>query len=157
MPSIISEMIQLHVYRVIDDGHVEYLLLRRADDELVYPGLWQMVTGQIEENETAYNAVLRELHEETNLSPKELFTVPFISSFYDYRKDTIQLIPVFAASVQSDSQVRLSHEHSEYEWLGFEEALERLFIPKHKQGLITLHDIINTGTQIHLLHNIMDQ
>ena len=44
---IISNMIEAHIFRETKDG-IEFLLLKRSEKE-IYSGLWQMVTGKIEQ------------------------------------------------------------------------------------------------------------
>jgi 8-oxo-dGTP pyrophosphatase MutT (NUDIX family) len=53
---IISNMIEAHIFREairqMPDG-IEFLLLKRSD-KVIYPGLWQMVTGHLLNGEKAY-------------------------------------------------------------------------------------------------------
>lgn len=119
--NIVSTLIEAHIFK-IHDGEMEFLLLKRADNEKIYPGLWQMVTGSIEEPEKAWEAALREIKEETCLIPQHFWIVPRVNSFYNPYKDEINMIPVFAAQVQIDAKVVISQEHSEYKWVGKEEA-----------------------------------
>ncbi len=121
---IISNLIEAHIFRE-QNGKLEFLLLKRSPDEY-YPNLWQMVSGKIKESETAYNTALREIREETNLSPEKFWVAPTVNSFYSPDKDYICLIPVFAAKVKFDSQVILSKEHVEYKWVTPEEAKQML-------------------------------
>ena len=65
---IIDDIIEAHIFRLVED-RLEFLLLRRAADEEVYPGVWQPVTGRMHEGEKAWEAALREIKEETGLSP----------------------------------------------------------------------------------------
>jgi dATP pyrophosphohydrolase len=81
-----------------------------------------MVTGKIKENETAYNTALREIKEETSLTPEKFWVAPTVNSFYSPDKDYICLLPVFAVKVKYDSEVKLSKEHTEYKWVSSEEA-----------------------------------
>jgi len=116
----ITEMIELHVFRLTKTG-LEFLLLKRSDKD-IYPGLWQMVSGHMEENESAVETALRELKEETSLVPLHLWIVPNINSFYSADNDAISLIPVFAAQVNEDSEIIISDEHSEYFWTDGKQA-----------------------------------
>lgn len=118
-------LIEAHIFRQIDEDQIEFLLLKRSDGE-IYSGVWQMVTGSIDKNEKAYQTALREIKEETNLSPKQFWVVPNVNSFYEPKKDYICMVPVFAALVDLDSQVTISNEHSEYKWVNLDEAKKLL-------------------------------
>jgi len=112
---IISNMIEAHVFRY-ENRKLEFLMLKRGEKE-IYPGLWQMVTGKIKKNEKAYDAALREIKEETNLSPIKFWVVPNIDSFYSHEKNLISLLPVFAAKVEWNAKVKISNEHTEFKWV----------------------------------------
>lgn len=112
--NIVSTMIEAHIFRESEKG-IEFLLLKRAENQ-VYPGLWQMVTGKIKAEESAYQTALREIHEETGLVPAQLWVAPTINSFYEAKDEYICLLPVFAARIETD-QVKLSTEHTEYQWV----------------------------------------
>lgn len=118
--NIISNLIEAHIFRE-RNGKLEFLLLKRSPEQY-YPNLWQMVSGKLKENETAYNAALREIKEETSLIPEKFWVAPTVNSFYSPDKDYICLLPVFAAKVKVDSEVKLSSEHTEYKWLSSEDA-----------------------------------
>lgn len=124
MLSIISNMIEAHIFRIKKDK-IEFLLLKRSENE-IYPGLWQMVSGTIHDGETAYQAALREILEETNLNPKKLWVVPNINSFYSPEKNHISFLPVFAAQVKYNSKVILSDEHTKFIWCTKEKAKKML-------------------------------
>lgn len=154
MPAIKSEMVQVHVFRRRYDGEAEYLLIRRSPDEQIFPNLWQMVTGYIEQGESAAEAAAREMREETNLVPTKLWAVPYVASFFHSAIDAVQLIPVFAAEVDADAGVVLSHEHCEFLWLPYEEALKFVVFPSHRIGLETLHATIVAGEHRDVFHHI---
>jgi len=118
--NIISNLIEAHIFRK-QNGKLEFLLLKRSPEQY-YPNLWQMVTGKIKENETAYQSALREIKEETSLTPEKFWVAPTVNSFYSLDKDYICLLPVFAAKVKYDCEVKLSKEHTEYKWVSSEEA-----------------------------------
>lgn len=134
-------MIQVHVARRRNDM-TEYLILKRSDDEDIYPGIWQVVTGMIEPNESAQEAALRELHEEAGLRASEFYCLPYITSFFSIRRNQLQHVPVFAAIVSDDAEVILSDEHSEFKWLSFEEAMKILPFPSHKDGTKVMKEYV---------------
>jgi len=110
--NIISNLVEAHIFRETEHG-IEFLLLKRAADQ-IYPGVWQMVSGKINDNEKAFKTAVREIKEETGLTPEKMWVAPKVNSFYSAVTDTICLIPVFAAQ---DSNVIISDEHSEYTWV----------------------------------------
>jgi len=112
--NIISNLIEAHIFRETKNG-IEFLLLKRAERQ-PYPGLWQMVTGKIKAEEKAYQTALREIKEETGLVPIQLWVAPTVNSFYEPKDEYICLLPVFAARVES-SEVKISREHTEYQWV----------------------------------------
>lgn len=145
MTDFAVRFVQVHLYRRTVDGGVEFLVLRRAPDEVLYPGLWQMVTGTIEDGETATEAARREVCEETGIAIPRLDVVPYVASFYLEGDDSIHHVPVFAAEVFSEMEVRLSAEHDTFVWLPYEEAWQRLVFPGHREGLRILSQYILGG------------
>ena len=113
--NIISNLVEAHIFRETING-IEFLLLKRAADQ-IYPDVWQMVSGKINDNEKAFETSVREIKEETGLTPEKMWVAPKVNSFYSADSDTICLIPVFAARVAKDSNVIISDEHSEYNWV----------------------------------------
>ncbi|MHB1685767.1 MAG: NUDIX hydrolase [Ignavibacteriaceae bacterium] len=119
-----SNLVEAHIFRK-QGKQLQFLLLKRAEKE-IYPGLWQMVSGKLKKNEKAFSAALRELKEETGLTPEKFWVAPNINSFYNPSDDSVTVIPVFAALVDSKSQVKISREHSEFKWVSVNEAKKKL-------------------------------
>jgi 8-oxo-dGTP pyrophosphatase MutT (NUDIX family) len=141
MPEFRSEIIEMFVFRRGADVP-EYLLLQRAQEDLLYPGLWQIITGTRVDGEDALHCALRELVEETGLKYSRFWAVPATDSFYDHRRDVIQVMPVFAVEVGSDAEPRLSQEHQTFEWLPFGDARKKLVWPGQRSGLEIVHQYI---------------
>jgi len=133
MANIIVNLIEAHIFREAEKG-LEFLLLKRAVAE-IYPGLWQMVSGKIKRGEKAYETALREIKEETGLAPKRFWTAPNVNSFYDSGKDYISLLPVFAALVERDSEIKISKEHSEFKWTKPADSKKLLAWPGQRKSI----------------------
>lgn len=150
--SIIPFFISAYVVHLTNEGAC-YLLIRRCGQYL--PGTWQMVTGGIEQGETASAAVLREIREETGLFPYALYSADAVETFYMKNQEKITLVPVFVAFVK-DISVRLSpKEHDAYEWLAYEEAKDRLVWAEQKRILAHIHNsfILNKPNPLLLIED----
>ena len=95
-----------------------------------------MVSGGVEEGETALEAALREIKEETGLIPDKLYSADAVETFYMQSLNKITFVPVFVAFFNAPGEVRLSpKEHDAYEWLSYEEAKERLVWSEQRRVL----------------------
>jgi dihydroneopterin triphosphate diphosphatase len=146
MAEVTSRIIEVCPFRIRGDRG-EYLLIRRAPDDRLYPGLWQFVSGRVEEGEKAHEAALRELREETGAGPLRFWVVPAVNPFYDPQRDQISLVVLFAAQLESGFEVRLSPEHSMFEWLPYAEARRRLVWPGQRNCLDIVQQYILGGEE----------
>lgn len=141
MPGFISNTIQAHIAATFDD-EIKYLLLKRSPNLRVYPNIWQVVTGTIERGETAVQCAEREIFEETGLKPLKMWTIPYITQFFESKKDMIHSSPVFGITVSKDCNVILSDEHKDYKWLSYEDAASILILPTHIEGMRIFKEFI---------------
>ena len=139
MASVTVRVVDCYVYRQTDDG-LKFLLMKRNLNK-IYEHLWQGVAGKIEDGETASEAAIRELKEETGLDPVNMFVADHVSRFYEVHGDRINLVPVFGIEVNSD-EVILSEEHIDFKWVTIEEALNTLVWNGQKKGIQTVHDMV---------------
>ena len=104
-----------------DSDKNEFLLLN-------YPqGHWDFVKGKIEKNETLHEAALRETREETGISNIEFFDGFEESVEYDFRfkKEDIHKKVIFFLAKTNEKNIKLSHEHNDYIWLEYDDALKK--------------------------------
>lgn len=110
---------------------IEFLLLHYGK------GHWGFPKGHVEENETEEQTLMRELEEETGI--KNAWILPGfreeVNYFFRESNHPISKIVSFYLLESKTKEVRLSFEHSEYEWLSFEKALERLSFKNTKELL----------------------
>jgi len=118
------------------DGVGSYLLVKRTRPPV---GAWTYVAGRIEPHETAYQAAVREVREETGLAVRSLFNSDQCEQFYEPGKDSIWIAPVFVAFTDERSTVVLNEEHDEYRWCTVEQAT----------GLLTFPGAVEIVRQIH--------
>jgi 8-oxo-dGTP diphosphatase len=143
---VASRIIEVCPFRIRGDRG-EFLLIRRAPDEPLYPGTWQFVSGRVEPGEKAHEAALRELLEETGADPLRFWVVPGVNLFYDPQGDAVNLVVLFAAQLESGFRISLSPEHSMFEWLPYAEARRRLVWPGQRDCLDIVHQYILGGEE----------
>ena len=132
-------VVDTYVFRKIQNGY-KFLMLKRAETK-IYEHLWQGVAGKIEKGETAWQAAVRELKEETGLTPIRMFISDHVSTFYEENGDLINLVPVFGIETET-KRITLSSEHSEYKWMDFEDAERTLAWNGQKKGIRTVYEML---------------
>ncbi len=107
---------------------------------------WGFARGQIEAGETEKDTALREVAEETGITD-----VRFMDGFreemsYFYRREgkTVFKEVVLYLVEALDSTVRLSYEHTGYEWLPYERAVEKLTFQNSKDILRKANEYLRT-------------
>ena len=119
-----------------NDGKLLYLLLYK----LKY---WGFAKGDIEEGESDEQTALREAKEETGLKIK---IIPGfkdkIKYFYRWEGELINEETTLFVAEAADKNVKLSHEHSDFKWLSFEEALKLMKYKNQKELLGKAHEFI---------------
>ena len=135
------ELVDVWIFR-IRAGSPEILMLRRSPTK-VLPGLWQGVSGGIEEGETIAAAALREVVEETEIGPSRIdgfYTLDLVTSFYWEPWDRAMSSTYFALRVGPDTEPTLSHEHDASEWLAVDEALRRSVWPAYRDAITRINE-----------------
>ncbi len=133
MPGIDVRVIDCWVFRR-DASDLSFLIMRRSEGRK-YGGIHHCVHGKIRPGEKAWETALRELREETGLTPLRMWTADGMSSFYEAESDTVNLVPVFAVEVDTLAEPILSDEHSSYNWLSASEAETQLAWENHREAI----------------------
>jgi len=114
-----------------DSDKNEFLLLN-------YPqGHWDFIKGKVEEGETSHETASRETKEETGIT-----NIEFVDGFeesveYDFRfkKEDIHKKVFFFLAKTNEKNIKLSHEHNDYLWLEYNDALKKTTFENAKNVL----------------------
>jgi len=95
---------------------------------LHYPsGHWDFVKGKMEKGESTHETAIRETKEETGITD-----ITFLENFeewieYDFqwKRELVQKKVVFFLAETKTKEVKISHEHLNYTWVNYNEAMEK--------------------------------
>ena len=118
----------------------EFLLLN-------YPqGHWDFIKGKIEQNETPHETAIRETKEETGIT-----NIEFVDGFeesveYDFRfkKEDIHKKVIFFLAKTNEKNIKLSHEHNDYLWLEYNDALKKTTFENAKNVLTKANEFLSS-------------
>ena len=105
---------------------------------LNYPqGHWDFVKGKMERDETPYETARRETEEETGITDIEFIDGFKESVEYEFRfnNDLIQKKVIFFLAKTNISKISLSHEHKDFVWLEYEDAMKKITFQNAKKIL----------------------
>jgi hypothetical protein len=134
------------VYRRTAEG-VLFLLLHtsqeKADRHFAGGRFWQIPSGVFRNGESVPDAFDRDLAR-YGLTAKEIWAAEHAYTIYNRRFHEVQIITVFAVETHSGSTAVVLNpsEHSEYEWLPFEAALQKVHYRGLKDGLRSVLDYV---------------
>ena len=118
--------------------HEQLLILRRSDDNL-----WCLPCGWVDVTENPAEAAVREVREETGLivCPESYIALsckgPSMASNLQHQVNTITLMK----PVASEENITLSHEHTEYKWVG-NPMEETAWHPGHREQAQRVFDFL---------------
>ncbi len=120
-----------------EQGEYYYAIFKRKD-----LNIWQGIAGGGEGSEKLIETVKREIYEETAINKKSPYirlsamtTIPAVNIHGLKWGDTI-MIPEFAFGVEAPSrELKISSEHTQYLWLGYKDAVDKLKYDSNKSAL----------------------
>ena len=108
-----------------EDGR--FLLLRRSDDRDFAAGVWECVTGRLEQGEGFEDALAREVLEETGLAVR-IDRVLSTTHFYrgEETPENKLIGVVYLSTTDAPDAFVQSEEHVDHSWVSAEEAMALL-------------------------------
>ncbi len=105
----------------------QYLLLRRSDSKDFGAGVWECLTGRVEQGESFEDALHREVREELGVA---VALEHILGTTHFYRGPSLPenelLGVVYLCGLPNHPSIHISPEHSEFRWLPAEQAMELL-------------------------------
>ena len=113
---------------------------------LHYPsGHWDFVKGKMEKGETTHQTAIREAKEETGITD-----ISFVENFeewisynFKYQGELVQKKVVFFLAETKTKEIKISHEHSGYTWLDYNESMEKTTFDNAKTVLTKAQKILS--------------
>lgn len=107
------------IYRQYQDMPGQVLLVKRAPDCKVAPGVWNVPAGKVNMLETTSDAVVRETSEETGLTVKvvRLWAEHAFEIQVGDDKAYRNMFTYLTKALDDSQEVKLNKEHTEFKWV----------------------------------------
>lgn len=140
------------VVAVIKNAEHKFLLLKRGESEMVYPGMYTFPGGKIEGNETTEEALHREVLEEAGLVMKPGKILLKDKSVVRPDGQTAKYFS-YLCEVENDSEVTISKDFTDYLWasLGDLSTLPHVGL---EEELRKAQQIISSGIDLTILKTL---
>jgi 8-oxo-dGTP diphosphatase len=108
------------VVAVIRNDAGKYLVLKRSEKEIAYPGMYTFPGGKIEENDTVEETLVKEVKEEANL---DLESGKILLKDKSFVRPDDQTVKVFSylCEVKNYEDIKINNDFTNYEWVSFED------------------------------------
>lgn len=127
-----EQLFQIGVKALIENEKGEILLLDSGDwhhkDQVRH---WDIPGGRIQGGASVSDTLKREIEEETGIKKlkKADFFTAVVSNFKNIRVDNLSVglaLMIYKVEVDSNAAIKLSDEHTGFEWVNREDAAKRL-------------------------------
>lgn len=113
---------KLHIVAVtgIIEKEGKFLIIKRRDDEVAYPGMWTVPGGKVEAPDDCQTTLRREIEEETGLKIED--EVFFLRDYGFTRPDGMHVIGLTFGCKYKSGRVKLSSDFTDFVWTTAKEA-----------------------------------
>ena len=129
-----------------ENNKIYYLLLHYPSSAKAPRDYWDFPKGHIEKGEKEIDTVKREVFEETGLKDIEFIEgfKEWIKYFFKHKGKNVFKIVTFYLAETQEKDIQISGEHIGYEWLPYEETIEKLTFKNAKEILKKANDYLNS-------------
>lgn len=104
-----------------------YLLLQRAGQRDFGAGMWECVTGRVDQGEGFAQALVREVREEIGVAVQFEYFLGVTHFYRGATRPENELVGILCCcSLARRESIQISDEHAQYRWLSASEALALL-------------------------------
>ncbi len=119
--SDVNTFYKVHGIRVLIYRNGKLLIMKRADSDENDGNLWDIPGGKIEPDESVFDAITREVFEETGLSAASISIEDLHGLIIgDFDSGNKLVIAVYECN-SSTTKIKLNEEHSDYRWVNLSE------------------------------------
>lgn len=101
----------------------KYLVLKRHENEIAYPGMYTFPGGKVEGNDTIEETLIKEALEEAGLDLKPGKTLLKDKSFLRPDGQTAKSFS-YLCEVEDENKIKMNDEFTDYKWVNVEELKE---------------------------------
>lgn len=143
-----------------EDNNIYYLLLHYAASEPGKKGHWGLSKGHVEGGETDEQTMRREVKEETGIEDLKIINgfkekeKYFFRRVYGLQGQARETAPwvfklvIFYLAETETKNIKLSPEHTDFEWLSFDQAIKKINYKNSKELLRKANDFVVFGKRL---------
>lgn len=143
MPRVVSDIVDVYVFRRLN-ARIQFLLLQRRSD-VALPHTWQSFHSQIRVGETTLDTVRKTVKDLCGLSVSTVYSADYVNQFYDESRDAMVLAPVFAVNVSPQAPLDLGPDFRDAAWFDRDEATIRLAFSGQRWAVRHIDEIMGLG------------
>jgi dihydroneopterin triphosphate diphosphatase len=143
MPRVVSDIVDVYVFRRLN-ARVQFLLLQRRAD-VAMPHTWQSFHAPIRVGDTTIEAVQKVVKDLCGLNVSAIYSADYVNQFYDETRDAMILAPVFAVNVSPQAPIDLGPDFRDAAWFDRDEATARLAFSGQRWAVRHIDEIMGLG------------
>jgi 8-oxo-dGTP diphosphatase len=116
------------------------ILIEKNSTSTHFKGLWQFPGGKLEQNETPYVALERELKEELNIKTNKEHASPILFVEYELKDIEKQYVLFFYICKKWDGEIN-NNLNQEIKWVSLEDLKNMPILPYNKPVINKLYDL----------------
>jgi 8-oxo-dGTP diphosphatase len=111
------------------------LLLKRSEEKDFSGGIWEYITGRLNQFEEPEDGLRREIREESGIEVEILKPISIYHIFRGEKSAENELVGIMYWCRTASEEIKLSEEHTDFKWIFAKEALEMMEKPGMKRDI----------------------